>query len=34
MIYLKNDYWFELPQAMDIDEPKKLDKPRINPYAV
>ena len=34
MIYLKNDYWFELPKAMDIDEPKKLDKPRINPYAV
>ena len=34
MIYLKNDHWFELPQAMDIDEPIKPDKPRINPYAV
>ena len=34
MIYLKNDRWFELPQAMDIDEPIKPDKPRINPYAV
>jgi predicted phage terminase large subunit-like protein len=33
IIYLKNDGWFELPQAKDIDEPKISQKPRINPYA-
>ena len=33
VIYLKNDGWFELPQARDRDEPRAYDKPRINPYA-
>ena len=33
VIYLKNDGWFELPQARDIDEPLIKSKPRINPYA-
>lgn len=33
IIYLKNDGWFELPQAKDIDEPRISNKPRINPYA-
>jgi predicted phage terminase large subunit-like protein len=33
IIYLKNDGWFELPRARDIDEPRHRDKPRINPYA-
>lgn len=34
VIYFKNDGWFELPTARDIDEPRGRDKPRINPYAV
>lgn len=34
VIYLKNDRWFDLPQARDIDEPKISNEPRINPYAV
>jgi predicted phage terminase large subunit-like protein len=33
IIYLKNDGWFELPQAKDIDEVRISNKPRINPYA-
>ena len=33
IIYLKNDGWFELPQAKDYDEPRISNKPRINPYA-
>lgn len=33
IIYLKNDGWFELPQARDIDEPLIKSQPRINPYA-
>ena len=33
IIYLKNDGWFELPQAKDIDEVRISKKPRINPYA-
>jgi len=33
VIYLKNDGWFELPQAKDIDEPRITNKTRINPYA-
>lgn len=33
IIYLKNDGWFELPKAKDIDYQKVDDKPRINPYA-
>lgn len=32
IIYFKNDGWFQLPQARDIDEPK-INKERINPYA-
>lgn len=34
VIYLKNDRWFELPKAADIDEPRKKPKQRVNPYAV
>ena len=33
VIYLKNDGWFELPRAKDVDEPRKLQKERSNPYA-
>jgi predicted phage terminase large subunit-like protein len=33
IIYLKNDGWFELPQAKDIDEVRISNKPKINPYA-
>lgn len=33
VIYLKNDGWFELPKARDIDEPKHQKRERINPYA-
>jgi predicted phage terminase large subunit-like protein len=33
IIYLKNDGWFTLPRAKDIDEPKVDNKIRINPYA-
>lgn len=33
VIYLKNDGWFELPHAKDIDEPREYRKPRSNPYA-
>jgi len=34
IIYLKNDGWFELPRAKDVDEPKIANKQRVNPYAV
>ena len=33
IIYLKNDGWFELPVAKDVDEPKQYRKERSNPYA-
>jgi len=33
IIYLKNDRWFELPQAKDIDEVRISNKPKVNPYA-
>ena len=33
IIYLKNDGWFELPQARDYDEPRQHRKERVNPYA-
>ena len=33
IIYLKNDGWFELPQARDADEPRHLKRERTNPYA-
>jgi len=33
VIYLRNERWFELPKAKDIDEPKVKPKQRINPYA-
>lgn len=33
IIYLKNDGWFTLPRAKDIDEHKVDNKIRINPYA-
>jgi predicted phage terminase large subunit-like protein len=34
IIYLKNDGWFELPRAKDIDEPRIKSKDYVNPYAV
>jgi predicted phage terminase large subunit-like protein len=33
IIYLKNDGWFELPQAKDVDERKPRNKDKVNPYA-
>ncbi|MEB3214256.1 MAG: hypothetical protein VKL39_23105 [Leptolyngbyaceae bacterium] len=33
VIYLKNERWFELPKAKDIDEPRQKPKSRVNPYA-
>jgi predicted phage terminase large subunit-like protein len=33
IIYLKNDKWFELPEAKDNDEPRVKPKQRVNPYA-
>jgi hypothetical protein len=33
VIYLKNDGWFELPQAKDVDEPRPKSKDKVNPYA-
>lgn len=33
VIYLKNDGWFELPQAYDVDEPRRYQRDRTNPYA-
>jgi predicted phage terminase large subunit-like protein len=33
IIYLKNEGWFELPRARDIDEPRKPQRERSNPYA-
>lgn len=33
IIFLKNDGWFELPQARDRDDPRQHQKPRVNPYA-
>ena len=34
IIYLKNDGWFELPQARDPDAPQQWKRERTNPYAV
>jgi predicted phage terminase large subunit-like protein len=34
VIYLKNDGWFELPQARDVDDkPPRQREGRVNPYA-
>ena len=33
IIYLKDDGWFELPRAKDLDDPKPKRKERVNPYA-
>lgn len=33
VIYLKDDGWFELPQAKDVDERKPRNKDKVNPYA-
>ena len=33
VIYLKNEGWFDLPQARDRDEPKQYKRERVNPYA-
>jgi hypothetical protein len=34
IIYLKNDGWFELPQARDVDEVPRRNERKVNPYAV
>lgn len=34
IIYLKNEGWFELPQARERDEPRQYKRERVNPYAV
>jgi len=34
IIYLKNDGWFDLPKAKDIDEPRIKPKEYVNPYAI
>jgi hypothetical protein len=33
VIFLKNEGWFELPQARERDEPQQFKRERINPYA-
>ena len=33
ILFLKNDGWFELPQARDRDDPKPYRKEKGNPYA-
>lgn len=33
IIYMKNDGWFDLPKARDIDEPRHWKRERTNPYA-
>ena len=33
IIYFKNDGWFDLPQAKDIDDVRPKSEPKINPYA-
>ena len=33
IIFLKNDGWFELPRARDIDEPRRPQQRFTNPYA-
>jgi hypothetical protein len=33
IIYLKNDGWFELPQARDVDEAPRRNERKVNPYA-
>ena len=32
IIYLKNEGWFELPQAKEIDEQRVKKKVKVNPY--
>jgi len=33
VIYLKNDRWFDMPEAKDVDEPRPKQKSYVNPYA-
>jgi hypothetical protein len=33
IIYFKNEGWFTLQQARDIDEPRKANKVVSNPYS-
>lgn len=33
IIFLKNEGWFELPRAKDVDEPRPPQRERSNPYA-
>jgi hypothetical protein len=34
VIYLKNEKWFDLPQAREIDERRPAKREHVNPYAV
>lgn len=34
IIYLRDEGWFQLPQAREIEEPRQYRKERVNPYAV
>ena len=34
IIYLRDEGWFELPKAKEIDEPKQKQKQLVNPYGV
>ena len=33
VIFLKNEGWFELPFAKEIDERRPFKRERVNPYA-
>jgi hypothetical protein len=33
VLFLKNERWFDLPKARDIDEPRVRDRNKVNPYA-
>ena len=33
LIFLRNDGWFELPQARERDEPPQFRREKVNPYA-
>jgi hypothetical protein len=33
ILFLKNDGWFELPQARERDEPPQFRREKVNPYA-
>lgn len=33
VLFLKNDGWFEMPQARERDEPQQYKREKVNPYA-